>query len=138
MSTKEQKMNYKNTLNLPATDFPMKANLGKREPQVLQRWQELNLYQRILERKAGKPNYTLHDGPPYANGDIHLGTALNKILKDFVVRLKTMEGHYANYVPGWDCHGLPIELKVVAEFSLAAARAPPREIRRRCHDFGMK
>lgn len=138
MSTKEEKMDYKSTLNLPATDFPMKANLSQREPEVLQRWQQIKLYQRILECKAGKPNYTLHDGPPYANGDIHLGTALNKILKDFVVRLKTMEGHYANYVPGWDCHGLPIELKVTAEFRHGGPSANPLEIRRLCHDYAMK
>jgi isoleucyl-tRNA synthetase len=138
MSAKEQKMDYKRTLNLPATRFPMKANLNQREPEILQRWNQLRLYQRILERQTGKPNYTLHDGPPYANGNIHLGTALNKILKDFVVRAKTMEGHYANYVPGWDCHGLPIELKVVGEFSLEYSSANPLEIRRLCHDYAMK
>ena len=105
----EKKIKWKDTLNLPKTSFPMKAQLNQKEPQILKQWQDMKIYQTILEkRKAGK-SYILHDGPPYANGNIHLGTALNKILKDFVVKTKNMEGFLSPYVPGWDCHGLPIQ-----------------------------
>ena len=106
---------WKDSLNLPRTDFPMKANLQTAEPQALARWEEMDLYARIREARAGRPKFVLHDGPPYANGQIHIGTALNKILKDFVVKSRTMEGFDAPYVPGYDCHGLPIELKVDRE-----------------------
>src|ERR1700736_1475273 len=102
----------KKTVNLPRTDFPMKANLAQMEPKILARWDEEGLYAKIRAARAGQPMYVLHDGPPYANGNIHLGHALNKILKDFIVKLKTMEGYDSPYVPGWDCHGLPIESKV--------------------------
>ncbi|HEY5706510.1 MAG TPA: isoleucine--tRNA ligase [Terrimicrobiaceae bacterium] len=105
---------YKDTLNLPKTDFPMKAGLTAREPEILAKWESGKLYQRIQEaRKNAAKRYVLHDGPPFANGDVHMGTALNKILKDFVVKSRTMAGYRAPYVPGWDCHGLPIEFKVV-------------------------
>ena len=100
---------YKATLNLPETAFPMKANLSQREPAMLQRWEEANLYQKIREVSQGRPVFVLHDGPPYANGDIHIGHAVNKILKDIIVKSKTLAGYAAPYVPGWDCHGLPIE-----------------------------
>ena len=103
---------YKSTLNLPQTDFPMKANLSQREPQRLKQWQEMDLYGLMREAGAGKPKFILHDGPPYANGELHIGHAVNKILKDFIVKSRTMAGFDAPYVPGWYCHGLPIELNV--------------------------
>src|SRR4051794_2408007 len=105
-------MEYKDTLNLPATDFPMKANLAQREPEVLRCWEENGLYARVEEKGRGRTKYILHDGPPYANGHIHIGHALNKILKDIILKSKRMSGFDAPYVPGWDCHGLPIELQV--------------------------
>src|SRR5262245_26736598 len=105
-------MDYKNSLNLPRTDFPMKADLGQREPERLKKWESARLYQRIQALRAKSTKYILHDGPPFANGDIHIGTALNKILKDFVVKVKSLRGFAAPYIPGWDCHGLPIEFKV--------------------------
>ncbi|HOG23341.1 MAG TPA: class I tRNA ligase family protein, partial [Candidatus Omnitrophota bacterium] len=100
---------YKNTLNLPQTSFPMKANLVQREPEILNRWETEGIYKKVREKSEGKPNYTLHDGPPYANGRIHIGHALNKVLKDLIVKFQTMRGYDAFYVPWWDCHGLPIE-----------------------------
>ena len=103
---------YKSTLNLPRTDFPMKANLPGREPEWLKRWADEDLYSKIRKARAGRPRYILQDGPPYANGDIHLGHAVNKVLKDMVVKSRSLAGFDAPYVPGWDCHGLPIELQV--------------------------
>src|SRR5437868_3061787 len=103
---------YKETLNLPNTVFPMKANLAVREPAMLKFWEELKLYQQIRATRAGKPKYILHDGPPYANGHLHCGHALNKILKDIIIKSKSLSGFDSPYVPGWDCHGLPIELNV--------------------------
>src|SRR5262252_2518783 len=100
-------MDYKTTLNLPRTDFPMKANLAQREPEILARWRSLDVYPRLLAQSREKPRFVLHDGPPYANGNIHIGHALNKILKDVVTRSQQMLGFDSNYVPGWDCHGLP-------------------------------
>src|ERR1700737_4073617 len=105
-------LDLKSTLNLPKTPFPMKANLPQNEPKILSRWEQMKIYDRIREARRGAPVYVLHDGPPYANGPIHLGHALNKCLKDFIVKSKTMAGMDAPYVPGWDCHGLPIEIKV--------------------------
>ncbi|HSW64223.1 MAG TPA: isoleucine--tRNA ligase [Dissulfurispiraceae bacterium] len=105
-------IDYKNTLHLPLTDFPMKANLSRREPEILLYWEEQRIYEKMQEANRGKKTYILHDGPPYANGNIHIGHALNKILKDIIVKYKAMQGYYAPYVPGWDCHGLPIELQV--------------------------
>ncbi len=105
-------MDYKATLNLPQTSFPMKANLPQREQEFLKLWDEMALYAALRKVAKGRPQYILHDGPPYANGHIHVGTALNKILKDMVVKTKQMEGADAVYVPGWDCHGLPIEHQV--------------------------
>jgi isoleucyl-tRNA synthetase len=108
-------MDYKKTLNLPKTGFPMKANLAGREPNQLEAWETMGLYDRIREASKGRPAFMLHDGPPYANGHIHIGTALNKILKDIIIRSRQMAGFDAAYVPGWDCHGLPIEHNVDKE-----------------------
>src|SRR5256885_1231434 len=126
--------NYKDTLNLPRTEFPMKANLPMREPEMLRNWEEMRLYQEIQRSRAGRELFVLHDGPPFANGDVHMGTALNKILKDFVVKSQTMLGKRAPYVPGWDCHGLPIEYKVVKE----SRELSPLEIRKQCAAFAQK
>ena len=102
----------KETLNLPRTSFSMKAKLAQKEPEIIKKWDEIKLYHKIQKRREGGETFVLHDGPPYANGNIHLGTALNKILKDFIIKTKNMQGFKAPYVPGWDCHGLPIEIKV--------------------------
>jgi len=128
--------NYKETLSLPQTSFPMRGNLVKNEPARLERWEKEGLYERIVARREaqGAEPFILHDGPPFANGDVHMGTALNKVLKDLVVKSKTMAGHLAPFVPGWDCHGLPIEFKVVKE----ARGLEPAEIRRRSADFARK
>ena len=107
-----EKDRYKNTLNLPDTDFPMKANLAQRELEWLIKWKDINLYKNIRDVRKNAPKFILHDGPPYANGDIHIGHAVNKILKDMIIKSKTLSGYDAPYVPGWDCHGLPIELNV--------------------------
>src|SRR6476620_3335518 len=106
---------WKDTVNLPRTGFPMKANLPAAEPAILARWAALNLYEKIRQRRNGAPKFVLHDGPPYTTGNIHIGTAMNKILKDFVVKSRSMEGFDAPYVVGYDCHGLPTELKVDRE-----------------------
>ncbi|MDR0804297.1 MAG: isoleucine--tRNA ligase [Oscillospiraceae bacterium] len=127
-------MDYNNTLNLPKTDFPMRGNLPKREPEILAKWDEERKYYQLVEKNKGKKPYILHDGPPYANGDIHLGTALNKILKDIIVKHKTMSGHYAPYVPGWDCHGLPIELK--AQKSVKGV-VSVKDLRKYCREFAL-
>ncbi|MDB4467401.1 isoleucine--tRNA ligase [Akkermansiaceae bacterium] len=134
MSTPEGK-SYKDTLFLPKTDFPMKGNLTVREPARLEKWNSEGLYARIIaKRKAeGAPRFLLHDGPPFANGDVHMGTGLNKVLKDFVIKSKTMAGFEAPYIPGWDCHGLPIEFKVMQDED--ARDVEPAEIRRRCETF---
>src|SRR5437899_13002496 len=108
-------MDYKNTLNLPQTGFAMKADLVAREPQRLEKWQTDKLYEKIQVARAGAEKFVLHDGPPFANGDVHIGNAGNKILKDFIVKYKTLRGYSAPYIPGWDCHGLPIEFKVSQE-----------------------
>src|SRR6266536_3141218 len=126
--------NYKDTLNLPRTEFPMKANLAAREPEMLRAWEETHLYRQIQKSREGRELFVLHDGPPFANGDVHMGTALNKILKDFVVKSQTMLGKRAPYVPGWDCHGLPIEYKVVKE----SRGLSPLEIRKRSEAFARK
>src|SRR5216683_7010956 len=126
--------NYKDTLNLPRTDFPMKANLATREPEFLKMWEETRLYEQIQKARGDGELFVLHDGPPFANGDVHMGTALNKILKDLVVKSKTMAGFRAPYVPGWDCHGLPIEYKVVKE----SRGLSPLEIRKKSEAFARK
>ncbi len=125
--------NYKDTILLPETGFPMRGDLTKNEPVRLTKWEDTGLYERILSRRMaqGAPRFLLHDGPPFANGDVHMGTALNKILKDLVLKSKTMAGYAAPYIPGWDCHGLPIEFKVVQK----ARDLDAAEIRRRCAEF---
>ncbi len=130
-------MEYKTTLNLPKTDFPMRAGLPKLEPGILDRWKDEDLYGQLLKRgkEAKAESFILHDGPPYANGHVHLGTALNKILKDIIVRSHNMMGHFTPYVPGWDCHGMPIEHNVARELGKAAAETPKLEIRKKCREF---
>jgi isoleucyl-tRNA synthetase len=129
---------YKKTLNLPQTTFAMKANLPQNEPKRLERWRELDLYRLIRERSAGRPKFVLHDGPPYANARIHVGHALNKILKDIVVKSHTMAGYDSPYVPGWDCHGLPIEHAVDKELGSKKKEMTPGDIRRACREFASK
>ena len=129
---------FKSTLNLPKTDFPMKAKLPEREPKQLAAWEEMGLYKRILASRADAPLFVLHDGPPYPTGEIHLGTGLNKILKDMVVKSKTMAGFRAPYVPGWDCHGLPIETQVEKELGGKRAKFPPRNFARMCREFAAR
>ncbi|WHZ22854.1 MAG: Isoleucyl-tRNA synthetase [Nitrospira sp.] len=131
-------MDYKATLNLPKTDFPMKANLPQREPEMLTRWAQERLYERIQESRQGFPRYVLHDGPPYANGRIHIGHALNKILKDIIIKSKTMSGYQAPYVPGWDCHGLPIEHQVLKDLGDKKRNLDALAIRKLCKDYAEK
>ncbi len=131
-------MNYKKTLNLPQTGFPMKADLATREPAILKKWGEMNLYRLIREKSRGRSGYILHDGPPYANGDVHIGTALNKILKDIIVKYKTLRGMNCPYVPGWDCHGLPIEYQVMKALKSERARLSQIEIRGHCLNYARK
>jgi len=131
-------MDYKQTLNLPNTQFPMKANLVKKEPEILKRWEEIKLYHKIREVTKGRDKYMLHDGPPYANGHIHMGTAFNKILKDIIIKSKQMAGFDSPYVPGWDCHGLPIEHKVDKELGAKRAEMSQVEIRQYCRRYAEK
>ncbi len=126
--------NYKDTLHLPKTDFPMKADLVKREPERLAKWEAAGLYEQIQEARAEDELFVLHDGPPFANGDVHMGTALNKVLKDLIVKSRSMLGFRAPFVPGWDCHGLPIEFKVVKE----SRGLTPAEVRRRSEEYARK
>ncbi len=127
-------MDLKKTVNLPRTDFPMKADLPRSEPARLKWWDSIDLYRLIRDSRRGHPVYVLHDGPPYANASIHLGQALNKILKDFVVKSRTMMGYDAPYVPGWDCHGLPIEHRVDRDLGEARLTLSPLEKRQRCRE----
>ncbi len=129
---------YRDTLCLPKTSFSMKANLVQREPQLRKEWAKKNIYGKIREARRGAPLYILHDGPPYANGDIHMGTVINKVLKDMVVKYKTMTGFDAPYLPGWDCHGLPIEAKVVAELGDKVRRMSKPDIRKACKKYASK
>jgi isoleucyl-tRNA synthetase len=132
-------MDYKDTLNLPKTSFPMRANLPQNEPKLVEKWQNDHLYFEILEANQGKPKFILHDGPPYANGNIHIGHALNKVLKDIIVKYKAMTGHLVPYVPGWDCHGLPIELQVEKNIGRAKKLAMSKaEVRRLCREYSEK
>jgi len=126
---------YKDTLNLPNTAFPMKASLAQREPEMLQKWQDMGLYQRICEKNSGKPKFILHDGPPYANGALHLGHAINKTLKDIVIKAKQLSGFDAPYVPGWDCHGLPIEHNVEKKKGKAGTKISHAEFRKACREY---
>ena len=129
---------YKKTLNLPSTGFPMKGNLAQREPERLKKWTQAELYQQIRKEFAGKPKFILHDGPPYANGEIHIGHAVNKVLKDIIVKSKTLSGFDAPYVPGWDCHGLPIELMVEKKIGKAGVKVSPAVFRKACREYAAK
>ncbi|MBS9719494.1 isoleucine--tRNA ligase [Tianweitania sp. BSSL-BM11] len=138
MSDTPQTLDYSKTLYLPQTDFPMRAGLPDKEPQIVQRWQDMDLYAKLRESGAGRPKYVLHDGPPYANGNIHIGHALNKILKDVITRSFQMRGYDSNYVPGWDCHGLPIEWKIEEQYrakGLDKDQVEINEFRKECRDF---
>jgi isoleucyl-tRNA synthetase len=126
---------YKHTLNLPQTDFPMKANLAHREPETLKAWQDMGLYQRLREARQGAPKFVLHDGPPYANGEIHIGHAVNKVLKDIIVKARSLDGKDAPYVPGWDCHGLPIELQVEKKVGKAGVKVDAKTFRQACRAY---
>jgi isoleucyl-tRNA synthetase len=138
MINKENLMDYKKTLNLPHTSFPMKANLPEKEPEILRGWEEQRLYARILRAAHGRKKYILHDGPPYANGHIHIGTALNKILKDIIVKAKFMVGFDSVYIPGWDCHGLPIEHEVDKMLGERKKEMTKAEVRRHCRDYAAR
>src|SRR4030095_11778077 len=131
-------LDIKKSVNLPRTEFPMKANLPEREPALLRRWEEFGLYEKLRAQRAGRPRFLLHDGPPYANGNIHLGQALNKILKDMVVKSRSMMGHDAPYRPGWDCHGLPIEHRVDRELGGRRSGMKPLEVRQACRAYAEK
>lgn len=131
----EKKTNYKDTLNLPKTDFPMKANLNQREPEIQKKWKNENIYRKLRDKSRGKKKFIFHDGPPYANGPIHLGHMLNKVLKDIVVRSKTMEGFDVDFIPGWDCHGLPIEHKVLKETGEGSEELDTLKIRNKCRSY---
>ncbi len=126
---------YTKTLNLPSTEFSMRANLPQREPLFQKKWEDMNLYKEITEKTAGKPSFILHDGPPFSNGNIHMGTAMNKILKDFIIKSKSMTGHYAPYVPGWDNHGMPIESAIIKKTKLDRKKLSVPEFRSRCEEF---
>ncbi|NIP73111.1 MAG: isoleucine--tRNA ligase [Gammaproteobacteria bacterium] len=129
---------YKDTLNLPKTAFPMKANLAQREPETLKRWEEMDIYARLRRERSGAPKFILHDGPPYANGEIHIGHAVNKILKDIIVKSRGLSGFDAPYVPGWDCHGLPIELNVEKKVGKAGIKVDARTFRRACREYAAR
>ena len=131
-------MDYRKTVILPKTEFPMRGNLAKREPQMQADWEQRGAYQQLIESRKDRESFILHDGPPYANGHIHLGTALNKILKDFVVRSKSMQGYYSPYVPGWDTHGLPVEHAVVKSLGLDRHSISALELRKKCREFALK
>ncbi len=134
----EKKMEWKDTLNLPRTDFPMKAQLSQKEPETLKKWEAAEIYETILASRDPQHSYILHDGPPYANGNIHLGTALNKILKDFVIKSRSMEGFYSPYIPGWDCHGLPIEHKVDQKLGSRKKDMTQLQVREECRRYAEK
>ncbi len=131
-------MSYKETINLPDTDFSMKASLKDLEPRTQEKWRDMNLYEKLREAREGQPKYVLHDGPPYPTGELHLGTGLNKVIKDFFVRYRNMRGYDAPYVPGWDCHGLPIEVKVLEELGDERDSTSQTDIRARCRDYALK
>ncbi|EYE88427.1 isoleucyl-tRNA synthetase [Fervidicella metallireducens AeB] len=130
-------MDYGKTLNLPQTDFAMRANLPQKEPNILKEWDEKNIYEKTLEKNTGRPTFVLHDGPPYANGDIHLGHTLNKVLKDIINKYKTMRGYYTPYVPGWDTHGLPIELQAIKKLGVNKNEVSPVEFRKMCKEYAL-
>lgn len=130
-------MDYGKTLHLPKTDFPMRGNLPKREPDFLQFWQEHHIYEKRLKKRDGSPKFILHDGPPYANGKLHIGHALNKVLKDIILKYKTQQGYYTKYIPGWDTHGLPIEHAVIKDTGLNRHEMAPLDLRRKCRDYAL-
>ena len=131
-------MDYQKTVNLPQTDFSMKAGLAQKEPALLEKWEKEGLYAKILQKFKGKKSFILHDGPPYANGNIHIGHALNKILKDFIVKMKTMQGFDSHYIPGWDCHGLPIEHQLLKDLKKHKSEVDCVDFRKKAHDYAMK
>ncbi|MDD2443143.1 MAG: class I tRNA ligase family protein, partial [Desulfotomaculaceae bacterium] len=131
-------MDYSKTLNLPKTNFPMRANLPERELEILKYWDEMDIYRKVQEKNSGRPKFILHDGPPYANGHIHLGHVLNKVLKDIVVKYHSMSGYDAPYVPGWDTHGLPIEQQAIKTYGLKRHEIDPVEFRSKCKNFALK
>ena len=138
MTENKAERDYSKTLFLPKTEFPMRAGLPKKEPQIIARWDEEKLYQKLRDDAKGRTKYILHDGPPYANGHLHIGHALNKILKDVVTRSFQMQGYDSNYVPGWDCHGLPIEWKIEEQYRAKGKNkndVPINEFRKECRDF---
>ena len=128
-------MDYNKTINLPKTEFPMRAGLPKREPEMLQRWNDMDLYNELLKKNEGKPRFALHDGPPFSNGNLHMGHALNKSIKDFITRAAAMRGHYTPYIPGWDNHGMPIESAIIKQNKLNHKQMSVAEFRSACHDF---
>ena len=130
-------MDYNETVHLPKTDFPMRAGLPKREPEMLKSFYEKDLYHKMVARNEGKPKFVLHDGPPYANGHIHIGTALNKILKDIIVKYRNMTGFQAPYVPGWDTHGLPIESAILKDKKIKRDELSDAEFRDKCKEFAL-
>src|SRR5215475_7552560 len=129
---------YKHTINLPQTDFPMKADLAQREPAAVRRWEERGTYARLREVARGRPRFVLHDGPPYANGAIHIGHFLNKVLKDIVVKSHTLDGYDSPYVPGWDCHGLPIEHQVEKKHGRVGQKLSAKEFRAACRKYAQE
>ena len=131
-------MDYNKTINLPQTDFPMRAGLPKREPDMLQRWNDMDLYNEMLKKNEGKPLFSLHDGPPFSNGNLHMGHALNKSLKDFITRMYAMRGYYTPYIPGWDNHGMPIESAIIKEQKLNRKKMSVAEFRTACHNYAQK
>src|SRR3954463_5006967 len=137
MKTWRYKMEYKDTLLMPKTEFPMRGNLPKREPEMQAKWEEMNIYKKVQERTKDRPMFVLHDGPPYANGDIHMGHAMNKVLKDFIVRFKSMSGYQAPYVPGWDTHGLPIE-QALTNKGVKRKEMTVAEFRKLCTEYALE
>ena len=128
-------MEYKKTLNMPKSGFPMRAGLPAREPEMLKHWEELDLYNELLKKNEGKPLFSLHDGPPFSNGALHMGHALNKSLKDFITRMYAMRGYYTPYIPGWDNHGMPIESAIIKQNKLNHKAMSVSEFRSACHEF---
>ncbi|MGN1388454.1 MAG: class I tRNA ligase family protein, partial [Bulleidia sp.] len=127
-------MDYKDTLNMPSTDFEMRGNLAKKEPGILKQWQEHHYYQNLLKHHEGQKSFVLHDGPPYANGNLHAGTAMNRCIKDFIVRTHAMSGYYTPYFPGWDTHGLPTE-NAIQKLGVDRKKIPASEFRKKCDEF---
>ena len=126
---------YKATLNMPKSGFPMRAGLPQREPEMLEHWNKIDVYRLLLKKQEGKPRFSLHDGPPFSNGDLHMGHALNKALKDFIVRSHAMRGYYTPYIPGWDNHGMPIESAIIKKNKLNHKEMAPAEFRSACQEF---